>query len=84
MSTKQVVSSKNVTNKTDFYSLVVVLWQMVSGRKPYDQNELSVTEIQVSIIKKTLPLLNFKSDQFIQKTKKMERIDLVLAKNSLN
>lgn len=67
MSPEQVKSSKHVTYQTDIYSLGVVLWQMVSGRKPYDQNELSIPEIQVKIIKEPLPNLNSKWDPIIQK-----------------
>jgi serine/threonine protein kinase len=55
MSPEQIKSTKAVTNASDIYSLGVVLWQMVAGFKPYDQNELSLPEIQVSILKQALP-----------------------------
>jgi serine/threonine protein kinase len=66
MSPEQVKSSKHVTYQTDIYSLGVVLWQMVSGKKPYSQSELSILEIQYKIIKEPLPLLNCVWDSFIQ------------------
>jgi serine/threonine protein kinase len=66
MSPEQIKSTKDVTHQTDIYSLGVVLWQMVAGRKPYDSNELSVPEIQVSILKEDLPLTKTKWDDIIK------------------
>jgi formylglycine-generating enzyme required for sulfatase activity/tRNA A-37 threonylcarbamoyl transferase component Bud32 len=56
MSPEQIKSSKAVTAASDIYSLGVVLWQMVKGCKPYDLTELSIPEIQVSILKEALSL----------------------------
>lgn len=67
MSPEQVKSTKEVTYSTDIYSLGVVLWQMLAGRAPYDANELSVPEIQISIIKEKLPNINPLWDGIIQK-----------------
>ena len=67
MSPEQVKSTKDVTIATDIYSLGVLLWQMLSGRKPYNQDELSVPEIQVSILREPLPSLNKIWDIIIQK-----------------
>ena len=67
MSPEQVKSTKDVTIATDIYSLGVLLWQMLSGRKPYNQEELSVPEIQVSILREPLPSLNNIWDIIIQK-----------------
>ncbi len=72
MSPEQVKSTKDVTLGTDIYSLGVVLWQMVSGRRPYNQSELSIPEIQVSIIKEPLPPTGTKWDAVIQKATEKE------------
>ncbi len=66
MSPEQVKSTKDVTHVTDIYSLGVVLWQMVTGKRPYNQTELSIPEIQVSIIKEPLPTTETKWDSVIQ------------------
>jgi uncharacterized protein (TIGR02145 family) len=67
MSPEQVKSTKDVNCQTDIYSLGVMLWQMVAGKKPYNQAELSVPEIQVKILHDTLPEINEKWDSIIQK-----------------
>jgi serine/threonine protein kinase len=65
MSPDQIKSTKEVTAQTDIYSLGVVLWQMVMGKKPYDSSELSIPEIQVSILKVNLNLTNTYWDKII-------------------
>ena len=67
MSPEQVKSSKDVGAPSDIYSLGVLLWQMVMGKKPYDSITLSSPEIQVSILKEPLPLTNTYWDNVIQK-----------------
>ena len=67
MSPEQIKSTKEVTFSADIYSLGVVLWQMLAGKKPYNTNELSVPEIQVSIIREPLPLINQLWDIIIKK-----------------
>ncbi len=67
MSPEQIKSTKDVTAQSDIYSLGVVLWQMVMGRRPYDSGELSLPEIQVSILKEPLPPTNTVWDGIIQK-----------------
>jgi serine/threonine protein kinase len=67
MSPEQIKSTKEVTFSADIYSLGVVLWQMVAGRKPYNLNELSVPEIQVSILREPLTSLKTVWDKIIQK-----------------
>jgi TonB family protein len=67
MSPEQIKSTKEVTFSADIYSLGVVLWQMVAGRRPYNLNELSIPEIQVSILKEPLPNINPSWDGTIQK-----------------
>ncbi len=74
MSPEQVKSSKDVTLRTDIYSLGVVLWQMVSGKRPYDSSTLSNFEIQLKIFQEQLPKLNSPWDAVIQKaTEKKEQ-----------
>ncbi len=72
MSPEQVKSTKDVTHVTDIYSLGVVLWQMVSGKRPYNQSELSIPEIQVSIIKEPLSTTGTKWDTVIQSATEKE------------
>ncbi len=67
MSPEQIKSTKEVTLQSDIYSLGVVLWQMVMGKKPYDSSTLSSPEIQVSILKELLPITNTNWDAIIQK-----------------
>ena len=66
MSPEQVKNTSEVTKETDIYSLGVVLWQMVTGKKPYDSNKLSLPEIQVAILKEQLPLTNTVWDSTIE------------------
>lgn len=56
MSPEQVRNTKTVGAPSDIYSLGVVLWQMVSGRKPYNTELLSTVEIQIAILQEPLPL----------------------------
>lgn len=66
MSPEQIKNTSEVTKQTDIYSLGVVLWQMVMGKKPYDTEVLSLPEIQVAILKEPLPLTNTVWDEIIQ------------------
>jgi len=56
MSPEQIKSTKDVTAQSDIYSLGVVLWQMVTGKKPYDTNTTSTFELQTKIVNEPLPL----------------------------
>jgi serine/threonine protein kinase len=67
MSPEQVKSSKEVGPTSDIYSLGVVLWQMVSGRKPYDSNTLSQIEIQIKILQEVLLSIGDQWDFIIRK-----------------
>ena len=67
MSPEQVRSTKDVKHLTDIYSLGVVLWEMVSVKKPYDGNTLSTFEIQMKIFQEDLPLSKTFWDKVIQK-----------------
>jgi serine/threonine protein kinase len=66
MSPEQVKNTSEVTKETDIYSLGVVLWQMVTGKKPYDSSVLSLPEIQVAILRENLPFTQTKWDDLIQ------------------
>jgi serine/threonine protein kinase len=50
MSPEQITETKSVTAQSDIYSLGVVLWQMVTGQKPYDTKTLSSFQLQMSIV----------------------------------
>src|SRR5699024_9602773 len=68
MSPEQVRSLKDVTKTTDIYSLGVVLWEMVSGRPPYEIDTLSSFDLQVKIVNEPLPKTNTQWDAVIQKS----------------
>ena len=65
MSPEQIKSTKDVTLKSDIYSLGVVLWQMVMGKKPYDTNTTSTFELQMKIVNEKLSLTNSPFDVII-------------------
>ena len=67
MSPEQITETRSVTPQSDIYSLGVVLWQMVTGDKPYDTKTLSSFQLQVKIVEETLPQTNTKWDQIIEK-----------------
>jgi serine/threonine protein kinase len=67
MSPEQVKATKEVDASSDIYSIGVVLWQMVTGKKPFDTHSLSIPEIQVSVLKDPLPLTHTPWDAVIQK-----------------
>jgi serine/threonine protein kinase len=66
MSPEQIKSSKDVGPQTDIYSLGVVLWQMVSGKKPYDTSVISSFDLQLKIVQDDLPLTNSVWDNCIK------------------
>ena len=65
MSPEQIKSTKDVTLQSDIYSLGVVLWQMVMGKKPYDTNTSSTYELQNKIVTENLSLTNSSFDSII-------------------
>jgi serine/threonine protein kinase len=67
MSPEQVNANKSITPQSDIYSLGVVLWQMVSGTKPYDSSTLSTFQIQAKIVNDPLPLTGTGWDNLIAK-----------------
>jgi serine/threonine protein kinase len=67
MSPEQIKSTKEVTAQSDIYSLGVVLWQMVTGKKPYDTNTISTFELQTKIVNEPLLKTNTNWDKFISR-----------------
>jgi serine/threonine protein kinase/TPR repeat protein len=56
MSPEQVNDIKHVDYHTDLYSLAVSFVHMLTGKKPYDDDNCSVFEIQMNIVTKPLDL----------------------------
>ena len=67
MSPEQITETKSVTAQSDIYSLGVVLWQMVTGKKPYDTKTLSNFQLQLKIVQEPLEVTNSDWDRIIQK-----------------
>jgi uncharacterized protein (TIGR02145 family) len=67
MSPEQVLETKSVTSSSDIYSLGVVLWQMVTGRRPYSHTVLSDFQIKSKIVHEVLPMTGTKWDSYIMK-----------------
>ena len=65
MSPEQITETKSVTPQSDIYSLGVVLWQMVTGQKPYDTKTLSTFQLQMKIVQEELPVTNTPWDLLI-------------------
>ena len=72
MSPEQVRNTKEVTKSSDIYSLGVVLWQMVTGTKPYDTKTISSFDLQTKIVTEKLPLTNTFWDSMIEKATQKE------------
>jgi serine/threonine-protein kinase len=88
MSPEQITETKNVTIQSDIYSLGVVLWQMVTSKKPYDTKTLSSFQLQTKIVNDPLPTSHTPWDDIIAKaTNKQENnrfSDCLSFKNALN
>lgn len=67
MSPEQITETSSVTPQSDIYSLGVVLWQMVTGKKPYDTKTLSSFHLQTKIVTERLGETNTIWDKVIQK-----------------
>jgi serine/threonine-protein kinase len=81
MSPEQVRNTAEITEKSDVYSLGVVLWQMVMNKKPYNSEVLTLPEIQVAIMKDPLPLTNTDWDKIIQQATKKDPLNRILKIN---
>lgn len=55
MSPEQVKETRQVTHHSDIYSMGVVLWQMVTGKRPYSEATLSTYALQRKIVEDSLP-----------------------------
>jgi serine/threonine protein kinase len=88
MSPEQVHETKNVTYQSDIYSLGVVLWQMVSGQKPYDTKTLSRFQLESKIVNEPLAKTQSLWDEIIQKATakeiKLRHASVNAFKNALN
>ena len=88
MSPEQVRSSKDVDHRSDIYSLGVVLWEMVTGKVPYDIETESTFDVFRKIVDESLELTNTKWDKVIERatSKDVEnryaRIDEVVIPNN--
>jgi serine/threonine protein kinase len=67
MSPEQITETKNVTAQSDLFSLGVVLWQMVMGRRPYDTGTISNFQLQVKIVNENLTETRSTWDKVISK-----------------
>jgi uncharacterized protein (TIGR02145 family) len=67
MSPEQITETKSVTSQSDLYSLGVILWQMSSGKKPYDTNALSTFQLQTKIVNEALPETHTQWDAMIHR-----------------
>jgi len=67
MSPEQITETKSVTAQSDIYSLGVVLWQMVTGEKPYDTKSLSNFQLQMKIVQEPLLSTNSRWETIIYK-----------------
>jgi uncharacterized protein (TIGR02145 family) len=67
MSPEQITETKSVTAQSDIYSLGVVLWQMVTGEKPYNTKSLSNFQLQTKIVQEALLSTGTNWDVVIQR-----------------
>ena len=67
MSPEQIHETRSVTSQSDIYSLGVVLWQLVTGQKPYSTETLSAFQLQLKIVNEPLPLTGTNWDSMIQR-----------------
>jgi serine/threonine protein kinase len=67
MSPEQILETKSVDLRSDIYSVGVVLWQFVTGKKPYDSQTLSSFQVQTKIVNEPLPSTGSKFDAIISK-----------------
>lgn len=71
MSPEQV-RGQLITERTDIYSLGVVLWYLVMGKPIYNSSEISFFDLQLKIVQEDLPLTDTRWDTIIQKATQKE------------
>ena len=67
MSPEQVRSTKDVDHRSDIYSLGVVLWEMVTGKVPYDIETESTFDVFRKIVDEPLEPTDTRWDKVIEK-----------------
>ena len=68
MSPEQISGKRNIDERSDIYTMGVVLWEMLSAKRPYNYDEsVSSWMLQEKITKEVLPLLNNPVDKIISK-----------------
>ena len=67
MSPEQVRNTKDVNAQSDIYSLGVVLWEMVTGKVPYDINTESTFDVFEKIVRQPLSKTNTIWDVIIER-----------------
>jgi serine/threonine protein kinase len=74
MSPEQIKSFKETDERSDLYSLGVLLWQLVTGRMPYNVKNESIYEVQTKVINERLETTGTTYDNLISKatTKELE------------
>jgi serine/threonine protein kinase len=83
MSPEQITETKSVTAQSDIYSLGVVLWQMVTGKRPYDTKTLSSFLLQSKIVTEPLENTNTMWDRIISKATAKQPKDRYLATHDI-
>ena len=72
MSPEQIRSTKDVSHLSDIYSLGVVLWEMIAGKKPFELNTLSDFDLMTKVVNEPLDETHTKWDKVIQKATQKE------------
>ena len=84
MSPEQITETNSVTAQSDIYSLGVVLWQLVTGQKPYDTKTLSSFQLQTKIVTESLAKTNTNWDKIIHRATAKEALNRYKSCTELN